>query len=124
LIQSTAQRRQKATETLSELGQSIRRLTNFAYPTAPGEVRETLAKDHFIDTLIDSDIRFRIKQSRPANLNEAVELEAYNKVERGELELKEHRRSAVVEEQLDTASNWKLERWMKSVEDNMKSRRN
>jgi hypothetical protein len=74
--------RQKPTETLSELGQTIRRLTNLAYPTAPGEVRETLAKDQFIDALIDSEIRIRIKQSRPVNLNEvislAVELEAYN----------------------------------------------
>jgi hypothetical protein len=56
------ERRQKAAETLSELGQAIGRLTNLAYRTAPGEVRETLAKDHFIDALIDSHIRIRIKQ--------------------------------------------------------------
>ena len=49
------ERRQKATETFSELGQSIRRLTNLAYPTAPGEVRETLAKDQFIDALVDDE---------------------------------------------------------------------
>ena len=58
--------------TLSELGQVIRRLTNLAYPTAPRKVRENLAKDQFIDVLIDSDIRIRIKQSRPTNLNEAT----------------------------------------------------
>ena len=56
------ERRQKATETLSELGQASRRLTNLVYPTAPGEVRETLAKDQFINALIDSEIRIRIKQ--------------------------------------------------------------
>ena len=117
------ERRQKAAETLSELGQAIRRLTNLAYPTAPGEVRETLAKDHFIDALIDSDIRIRIKQSRPANLNEAislaVELEAYDRVERRERELKGHLRSATVEEQPEAVG--RMEGWMKAMENNMKT---
>ena len=122
------ERRQKPTETLSELGQSIRRLTNLAYPTAPGEVRETLAKDQFIDALIDSEIRIRIKQSRPVNLNEAislaVELEAYNRVEKRDRELKGHLRAAFVEEQTDISdifNNSQLANWMKSVEENMKN---
>ena len=38
-------RRQKASESLSELGQDIRRLTNQAYPSAPSDLRETLAKN-------------------------------------------------------------------------------
>lgn len=33
--------RQKASESISELGQAIRRLTNLAFASAPGEVRET-----------------------------------------------------------------------------------
>ena len=66
------ERRQSATETLPELGQSIRRLTNLAYPTAPGDVRDTLAKEQFIDALEDSDIRLRAKQARPLNLNDAI----------------------------------------------------
>ena len=114
-------------ETLSELGQGIRRLTNLAYPTAPGEVRETLAKDQFIDALIDSDIRIRIKQSRPANLNEAiscaVELEAYNRVEKRDKEFRGHLRTATSEEQPSTSStgsDHRLETWMKSVEEGMK----
>ena len=37
------ERRQAASETLSALGQDIRRLTNLAYPTTPCDVRETLA---------------------------------------------------------------------------------
>lgn len=121
------ERRQKPTETLSELGQTIRRLTNLAYPTAPGEVRETLAKDQFIDALIDSEIRIRIKQSRPAYLNEAislaVELEAYNRVEKRDRELKGHLRAAFVEEQPETydkSNNGQLANWMKAVEENMK----
>ena len=38
------ERRQRATETLPELAQDIRRLTNLAYNTVPSDVKETLAK--------------------------------------------------------------------------------
>ena len=80
------ERRQKAAETLSELGQDIRRLTNLAYPTAPQDLRETLAKEQFLDALVSSDMRLRIKQARPVDLNDAVrhavELEAFNRAER------------------------------------------
>ena len=86
------ERTKKATESLPELGQSIRRLTNLAYPTAPFDVRETLAKEQFLDALSDSDMRLRIKQARPRDLNEAirhaVELEAYAKAERKDTEKK------------------------------------
>ncbi|CAG2237614.1 unnamed protein product [Mytilus edulis] len=84
------ERHQRAVETLPELGQDIRRLTNLAYATAPNEVRETLAKEQFIDSLIDSDMRLRIKQARPTDLNDAirhaVELEAFNKAESKRIE--------------------------------------
>ncbi|CAG2223243.1 unnamed protein product [Mytilus edulis] len=77
--------RQKASDTLPGLGQSVRRLSNLAYPTAPLELRDTLAKEQFIDALVDSEMRLRIKQSRPKGLNDAirlaVELEAYNTAE-------------------------------------------
>ena len=80
------ERRQTSSETLSALGQDIRRLTNLAYPTAPCDVRETLAKEQFVDALHSSDIRLRVKQARPSDLNDAVrhavELEAYNRTER------------------------------------------
>ena len=79
------ERQQEASESLPELGQHIRRLTNLAYPTVPADVRETLAKDQFVDALANSDMRLRIKQARPVNLNDAVrhavELEAYFKAE-------------------------------------------
>lgn len=79
------ERRQKASESLPELGQHIRRLVNLAFPTVPGDFKETLAKDHFKDALALSDMRLRIKQARPKNLNEAVrhaiELEAFLKAE-------------------------------------------
>ncbi|XP_065923756.1 uncharacterized protein [Magallana gigas] len=80
------ERRQRAGETLPELGQAIQRLAYLAYPTASAEIRETLAKDQFVDALVDSEMRIRIKQSRPRHLNDAiqlaVELEAYNRAER------------------------------------------
>lgn len=80
------EKRQKATETLPELGESIRRLTHLAYPTAPRDVTEMIAKDQFIDALSDFDMRLRIQQSRPKSLNDAVrlavEIEAFCRAER------------------------------------------
>jgi hypothetical protein len=80
------ERRQKAAESLPELGQDVRRLTNLAYPMAPNDVREILAKEQFIDGLASADMRLRVKQAGPLNLNDAVrhavELEAFNKAER------------------------------------------
>ena len=56
------------------------------YATAPIDVRETLAKEQFIDCLHSSDMRLRIKQARPKSLNDAVrhavELEAFVKAEK------------------------------------------
>ena len=80
------ERRQKPAESLPELSQAIRRLINLAYPTARENVRDTLAKQHFIEALADSEMRIRIKQSRPQNVNDAirlaVELETFNRAER------------------------------------------
>ena len=78
-------RRQKASESLAELAQDVRRLTNLAYASAPSEIKETLAKEQFIDSLYSSDIRLKVKQARPVDLNDAVrhavELEAYYRAE-------------------------------------------
>ena len=77
------ERRQKASETLPEMGQKIRRLTNLAYPTASSELKAT---EQFLDGLFDPEMRLKIKQARPVNLNDAiqraVELEAFNRAER------------------------------------------
>lgn len=79
-------RRQKASETLAELAQDVRRLANLAYPSAPSDLKETLAKEQFIDSLHSSDIRLKVKQARPSNLNDAVhhaiELEAFYRAEK------------------------------------------
>lgn len=55
-------------------------------------VRETQGKDAFIDALVNSDMRVRIKQSRPKIQNYAirlsVELDAYFKTKkRGDLRM-------------------------------------
>jgi hypothetical protein len=82
IVQLT-ERRQKPVESLPELGQAIRRLVNLAYPIVPENVRDTLAKQHFMEALADSEMMIRIKQSRPQNLNDAirlvVELETVNR---------------------------------------------
>ena len=80
------EKRQKPKDTLPELGESIRRLVHLAYPTAPREVTEMIAKDQFVDALNDFDMRLRIQQSRPRTLNDAVrlavEIEAFCRAER------------------------------------------
>ena len=114
------ERRQKASETLSELGQDIRRLANLAYPTAPSDLRETLSKEQFIDALISSDMRIRVKQARPVNLNDAirhaVELEAYNRAEKKHIEGQGYLRttSEAVDKSDIKSSNFKLDEEMRS----------
>ncbi len=57
-IQLKSRTRQRD-ETLSELGQSVRRLASMAYPDASTELVEILAKDHFIEALQDSEMRLK-----------------------------------------------------------------
>lgn len=79
-------RLKKSTETFPELAQSIRRLVARSYPQAPFLLQQTLAKEHFIDALTDSDMRLRIQQSKPHTVDEAVklsiELEAFQEAEK------------------------------------------
>ena len=76
-------------DSLPELGQSVICLTNLTYPSAPYDVKEMLSKDYFVDALIDSDMRLRIKQSQPVTLNDvirqAMELEPFVKVEKSKV---------------------------------------
>jgi hypothetical protein len=116
------ERRQKATETLSKMAQDIRRLTNLAYPSAPGDVKETLAKEQFIDSLFNSDMRLRIKQARPLNLNDAVrhavELESFYRAERKHFEKQgSYRSSNSNEAQNNMKYNSVIEKLIRSVEE-------
>ena len=67
----------KRDETLPQLAQAIQRLTCQAYLS----LQDTLARDHFIDALPESEVRWRIHQARPKSLQEALttalEIEAF-----------------------------------------------
>jgi hypothetical protein len=103
------ERRQKPAESLPELGQAIRRLVSMAYPTVAENVRDTLAKQHFIEALADSEMRIRIKQSRPQNLNDAirlaVELETFNRAERRVTEGRSYLRTTAADSTADKTND-------------------
>ena len=73
-------------EMLLELSQAVQCLTHQAYPAAPSSLQDTLARDHFIDALPDSEMRWRFHQARPKCLREALttaqEVEAFYEADR------------------------------------------
>ena len=73
-------------ESISELVQSMNNLTRQAYPNAPTTVISTLARNHFIDALSESDMRLRIREVRAKTIAEAeilaLRLEAYRVADR------------------------------------------
>ena len=56
-------------------------MARLAYPLAPEDMKDLLAKEQFIDAILDGDTRLRLKQSKPqslwAALELAMELESY-----------------------------------------------
>lgn len=96
------EKKQKSSELLSTLRQDIRRLTNLAYPTAPSDVKEALSKEQFIDALVSSNMRIRVRQDRSHNLNatvrHAVELQAYVAAYKKEQEAEAYLRNTVSED--------------------------
>ena len=64
-------RMKRREESLPELAEDIEQLIRLAYPDAAEEIT-VLAKDQFIDALPEEDMRLRIRQSRPANLWQAL----------------------------------------------------
>ena len=61
--------------------EDVERLTRLAYPEADEVMVMTLAKNQFLDALQDNDMKLRIRQLRPQNLQRvletALELESY-----------------------------------------------
>ena len=55
------------------LGEEIKHLVRLAYPDASVDMLDILAKDQFIDTLPDEDIRLRLRQNKPGTLQQALE---------------------------------------------------
>lgn len=62
------------TESIPVLGQDIKRLVRLAYPSAPREVKEQLARDCFIDSLNDADMEWAIFQAKAKNIDDAVQV--------------------------------------------------
>ena len=80
------EREWKHGENLGEFSQRILRLTTLAYPRADPTLINVLAMGFFIDSISDAEMRLKIQQTRPKDLNEAVkvavELEAFDRAER------------------------------------------
>ena len=72
-------------ESLSQLAQSVKKLTRQAYPNADQAMLDVLSLDYFIDALPNADIRLRIRESRPNNITAAetlaIRLETYQLAE-------------------------------------------
>lgn len=60
-------------ETLPALAEDVERLARLAYPDAPNSMITILAMEQFIDALQDDDTKLRIRQLRPATLQQALE---------------------------------------------------
>jgi hypothetical protein len=65
-------RLRKRSEPLTDLGHEIKRLVRLAYPGAPLEVREHLARDCFIDSLNNSEMEWAVFQGKPATVDDAM----------------------------------------------------
>ena len=80
------EREWKHGENVAEFGQRILRLTTLAYPKADPSLIKSLAMGFFVDAISDAEMRLKIQQTRPKDLNEAVkvavELEAFDRAER------------------------------------------
>ena len=61
----------KREETLPELAEEVEHLARLAYPDATAEMVEVLAKDQFIDALLDEEFRLRLRQNKPQTLQGA-----------------------------------------------------
>ena len=66
-------RTRKRNESLAEPMEDIERLARLADPDAAHAMLELLAKDHFIDSLTDEDMKLRIRQNRPESLQQVLE---------------------------------------------------
>jgi len=61
-------------EPIPELGQDVKRLVRLAYPSAPTEVREQLARDCFVDSLNEAELDWAIFQGKTKTIDDAVQI--------------------------------------------------
>ena len=82
------QRKQIKGESLSVLGQEMRRLVQRAYPTFTESAMEEIAVEKFINALEDSAMILSIYQSHPVGLEQAMkhtmQLDAWSQAEKRE----------------------------------------
>ena len=80
------EREWKHGDNVAEFAQRILRLTTLSYPRADTALVDSLAMGYFIDAISDAEMRLKIQQTRPKDLNEAIkvaiELEAFDRAER------------------------------------------
>lgn len=62
----------KPGQALPEMAQEIRRITRLAYPSAPIDIRNQLAKDCFIRAINDSKLQLSIFQREPKSIDDCV----------------------------------------------------
>ena len=62
----------KPGQSLPEMAQEIKRITRLAYPTAPLDIRDQLAKDCFVRAVNDSRIQLSIFQREPKTIDDCV----------------------------------------------------
>ena len=62
----------KEKESLPHLAQSIRTMALEAYPTADNELFESLCCDHFLDSLIDDDLKMHLLRTESQTLDEVL----------------------------------------------------
>ena len=67
-------RLQHCEESLQELAEDIERLARLAYPLALEDMKDLLAKEQFIDAILDGDTQLRLKQSKRQSIRAALEL--------------------------------------------------
>lgn len=75
--------RQREKESLADLLHDVRRLVTLAYPAPTSETTEAIARDAFLDTMLDGELSLRVREKEPRSLDEtfrtAVHLETYKK---------------------------------------------
>ena len=61
-------------EPLTEFAQDVKRLVRLAYPNTDIDVRDTLARNAFEDSLNDADMEWAVHQGKPKSIETAVKL--------------------------------------------------
>ena len=70
---SLQSRNPKPEETLPELAHAIRCLTRQAYLNATVSLRESIAKERFIEALADPELHWKVHQEKAVTLTEALD---------------------------------------------------